>query len=220
MTVSIQQIVDAQVHIGTLKNEAHPKTKKYWAEIINGLVVINPESIAAQLENAKSKIQKAKSEWKDVLVVSEKKMYYEELAELAESSWVFYLNYKIPAWFLTNFETLKKRIDSMNDMIKFMDSEDFLTLTKKEQLTYKRKFNRINKIYKWVTKLGKRPALIIVIDGTMLDSFVDELSKNKNIDSIIISSTNFARYYLEDRLIIANMWSYKSLDFVMKYILS
>ncbi len=220
MTVSIQQIVDAQVHIGTLKNEAHPKTNKYWAEIINGLVVINPESIIAQLENAKSKIQKAKSEWKDVLVVSEKKMYYEELAKLAESSWVFYLNYKIPAWFLTNFETLKKRIDSMNDMIKFMQSEDFLTLTKKEQLTYKRKFDRINKIYRWVTKLGKKPSLVIVVDGTMLDGFVDELSKNKDIDSVIISSTNFARYYPEDKLLIANMWSYKSLDFVMKYILS
>lgn len=220
MTVSIQQIVDAQVHIGTLKNEAHPKTKKYWAEIINGLVVINPESIIAQLENAKSKIQQVKSEWRDVLVVSEKKMYYEELAKLAEASWVFYLNYKIPAWFLTNFETLKKRIDSMNDMIKFMDSEDFLTLTKKEQLTYKRKFNRINKIYRWVTKLSKKPALVVVIDGTMLTGFVDELSKNKNIDSIIISSTNFARYYPEDKLMIANIWSYKSLDFVMKYILS
>ncbi|MFZ2150699.1 MAG: 30S ribosomal protein S2 [Candidatus Absconditicoccaceae bacterium] len=220
MTVSIQQIVDAQVHIGTLKNEAHPKTKKYWAEIINGLVVIDPESIVVQLENAKSKIQQAKSEGRDVLVVSEKKMYYEELAKLAEASGVFYLNYKIPAGFLTNFETLKKRIDSMNDMIKFMDSEDFLTLTKKEQLTYKRKFDRINKIYRGVTKLSKKPALVVVIDGTMLGGFVDELSKNKNIDSIIISSTNFARYYPEDKLMIANIGSYKSLDFVMKYILS
>jgi ribosomal protein S2 len=85
MTVSVQQIVDAQVHIGTLKNEAHPKTKKYWSDVINGLVVINPESIISQLENARSKIQKAKSEGKSVLVVSEKKMYYEELANLAES---------------------------------------------------------------------------------------------------------------------------------------
>jgi hypothetical protein len=39
----------------------------------------------------------------------------------------------------------------------------------------------------------------------MLGGFVDELSQNKNIDSIIISSTNFARYYPEDRLMIANI---------------
>lgn len=220
MTVSVQQVVDAKVHIGTLKNEAHPKTNKYRADIVNWLVVIDPESIIAQIENAKSKIQKAKSEWKEILVVCEKKMYYEELAKLADASWVSYLNYKIPAWFLTNFETLKKRIDSMNDMMKFIDSEDFLSLTKKEQLTYKRKFNRIDKIYKWVTKLSKKPSLVIVIDGMMLWSFVDELSKDKSIDRIIVSSTNFDRYYPDSELIIANMWSYKSLDFVMKYILS
>jgi ribosomal protein S2 len=35
MTVSVQQVVDAQVHIGTLKNEAHPKTNKYRADIVN-----------------------------------------------------------------------------------------------------------------------------------------------------------------------------------------
>ncbi|MEI8253532.1 MAG: hypothetical protein WCG25_07510 [bacterium] len=56
-----------------------------------------------------------------------------------------------------------------------------------------------------MTKLAKKPHLVIVIDGTMLDGFVDELSKNKNIDSIIISSTNFARYYPQDKLIISNI---------------
>jgi hypothetical protein len=56
-----------------------------------------------------------------------------------------------------------------------------------------------------VTKLSGKPSLVVVIDGAMLDGFVYELSKNKNIDSIIISSTNFARYYPDDKLMIANM---------------
>lgn len=220
MTVSVQQAVDAQVHIGTLKSEAHPKTRKFRADVVNNIVIIDPEIIIEQLNSAREKIQKAKSEWKDVLVVCEKKMYQQELSKLAEASSVFYLNYKIPAWFLTNFETLKKRIDSMNDMIRFMESESFLTLTKKEQLTYKRKFNRINRIYKWVTKLSKRPDLVIVIDWTMLDGFVDELDKHKSIDSIVISSTDFSRYYPKEKMLVSNMSSYRSLDFVMRYILS
>lgn len=220
MTVSVQQAVDAQVHIGTLKSEAHPKTRKFRADVVNNIVIIDPEIIIEQLNSAKEKIQKAKSEWKDVLVVCEKKMYQQELSKLAETSGVFYLNYKIPAWFLTNFETLKKRIDSMNDMIRFMESESFLTLTKKEQLTYKRKFNRINRIYKWVTKLSKRPDLVIVIDWTMSDGFVDELDKHKSIDSIVISSTDFSRYYPKEKMLVSNMSSYRSLDFVMRYILS
>ncbi|MCF7835353.1 30S ribosomal protein S2 [Candidatus Gracilibacteria bacterium] len=220
MTVSVQQVVDAQVHIGTLKSEAHPKTRKFWADIVNNIVVINPDVIIEQLNYAKEKIQKAKAEGKDILVVCEKKMYQQELSKLAESSGVFYLNYKIPAGFLTNFETLKKRIDSMNDMIRFMESESFLTLTKKEQLTYKRKFDRINRIYKGVTKLSKRPDLVIVIDGTMLDGFVDELPKHKSIDSVVIATTNFSRYYPKENMLMANISSYKSLDFVMRYLLS
>ena len=70
MTVSVNQIVEAQAHIGTLKNEAHPKTSKYWSEVTNGVVVINPESVAQQLEDAKATNQKAKAAGKEILVVS------------------------------------------------------------------------------------------------------------------------------------------------------
>ena len=44
--VTAQQVMDAQVHLWSLKNESHPKTSQYWAEVTNGLVVINPEIIA------------------------------------------------------------------------------------------------------------------------------------------------------------------------------
>ena len=67
MSVSVQDIVAAQAHIGTLKNEAHPKTSKYWSEVTNGLVVINPEVIAEQLENAKKKVAEAKAALEEVL---------------------------------------------------------------------------------------------------------------------------------------------------------
>jgi ribosomal protein S2 len=86
MSSTAQQIVDAQLHIGTLKSDAHPKTNKYWAEVKNGLVVINPDTIAQQLETAKSLVQKTKAEGKEILVICEKKMYADELEALAEKS--------------------------------------------------------------------------------------------------------------------------------------
>ena len=82
MSVSVQDIVAAQAHIGTLKNEAHPKTSKYWSEVTNGVVVINPEVIAEQLEAAKAQVAAAKAAGKEILVVCEKKMYAEELEAL------------------------------------------------------------------------------------------------------------------------------------------
>jgi ribosomal protein S2 len=45
MSVTVKQIVDAQVHIGTLKSEAHPKTSKYRLDVVNNIVVLNPEMV-------------------------------------------------------------------------------------------------------------------------------------------------------------------------------
>jgi ribosomal protein S2 len=83
MAVSVEQIVEAKVHIGTLKNEAHPKTQQYWAGVFNGIVVINPEHIIQQLDAAKEKIQSFKKEGKQILLVAEKQMYRSELESLA-----------------------------------------------------------------------------------------------------------------------------------------
>ena len=220
MSVSVQDIVAAQAHIGTLKNEAHPKTSKYWSEVTNGVVVINPEAIAEQLEAAKAQVAAAKAAGKEILVVCEKKMYAEELEALAAKAGVAYLNYKVSGGFLTNFDTLKKRIDSINEMVSFMETDAFASLTKKEQLVYKRNFERANKVYKGVTKLKKRPEVVIIVDGNMLSTLIDEVENLKGkLEAIVIAGTNFSRYWPENEIITTNINSYQSLDFVLKSIL-
>lgn len=220
MTVSVNQIVEAQAHIGTLKNEAHPKTSKYWSEVTNGVVVINPEAIAEQLETAKAQVAAAKAAGKEILVVCEKKMYATELEALAEKAGVAFLNYKVSGGFLTNFDTFKKRIDSINEMVSFMESDAYASLTKKEQLVYKRNFERANKVYKGVTKLKKRPELVIIVDGNMLSTLIDEVENLKGkLEAIVIAGTNFSRYWPENEIITTNINSYQSLDFVLKSIL-
>ena len=219
MAVTAQQVVDANAHIGSLKNESHPKTSQYRAEVTNGLVVINPEIIAEQINKVHEKIQEAKKAGKEILVVSEKKMYAQDLADFAKKAGFAYLDYKIPGGFLTNFNTFKKRIDTINDMEKFMESEAYSTLTKKEQLIYRRKFARVNKIYKGVTKLTKRPELVIVLDGTMLGVFLDEAKRIAGLETIVVASTNFPRYWDAENIVMANINSHKALDFVVKSIL-
>ena len=220
MSVSVQDIVAAQADIGTLKNEAHPKTSKYWSEVTNGVVVINPEAIAEQLEAAKAQVAAAKAAGKEILVVCEKKMYAEELEALAAKAGVAFLNYKVSGGFLTNFDTFKKRIDSINEMVSFMETDAFASLTKKEQLVYKRNFERANKVYKGVTKLKKRPELVIIVDGNMLSTLIDEVENLKGkLEAIVIAGTNFSRYWPENEIITTNINSYQSLDFVLKSIL-
>jgi len=220
MAVTAQQVLDAHVHLGSLKNESHPKTSPYWAEVTNGLVVINPEIIAEQINTVQEKLAQAKKEGKEILVVCEKKMYAQDLEDFAKKGGYSFLNYKIPGGFLTNFDTFKKRIDSINEMASFLESETYACLTKKEQLIYTRKFARVNKIYKGVTKLTKRPDVVVVLDGTMLGIFLDEAKRIPNLETIVVASTNFPRYRNADKIIMANIASHAALDFVVKNILS
>lgn len=219
MTVTVKDIVDAQVHVGTLKNEAHPKTSKYRLEIVNNVVVLDPELVLQQLDKAKAKVQEVKKSGKDILLVSEKKMYADEIKALGEKYGVSYLNYKAPGGFLTNFDTFKTRIGSMNKMADFIETEEFSSLTKKEQQIYKRNLTRAKKVYEWVKNLTQKPGLVIVVDGSMMENFIRELWHQSDVDSIVIAATNYNRYLWEND-VIANLLSYKSIDFVMNYILS
>ncbi len=219
MTINVKKVIEVGAHIGTLKNEAHPKTSAYWLWISNGLVVIDPEKLVDQLKIAKEKVQKYKKEKKNILIVSEKKMYADEIAEFSSKEGIHYLNGKVPSGFLSNFSTLMKRIASLNEMKKYLDSEAFELLTKKEQAIYKRKYKKINDVYAGVTHLSAKPDLVIVVDGMVMKWFVKELTQQKNIESIVIAGTNYNNY-VSNNDIITNMLSYKALDFILKYLLS
>lgn len=219
MSVAVKQIVEAQVHVGTLKSEAHPKTRNYRLDVVNNIVVLNPEMIEEQLNKAKKKVQDVRASGKDILIVCEKKMYATEMKQLGEKYKVSYLNYKAPGGFLTNFDTFKTRISSMNKMSSFMETEEFASLTKKEQLIHKRTLVRTKKVYEWVKWLTSKPWLVIVVDGSMMENFIRELKAQWGLDSVVICSTNYNKYLWEND-IIANMLGYKSIDFVMNYILS
>jgi len=92
----------------------------------------------------------------------------------------------------------------MNSMERFVESDNYKALTKKEQLVYKRKLTRVLKIYKGVKKLTKKPDLVIVVDGQMMDSLINEIVKSKS-DNIIIAGTNFSRRWDEDKIVVTNI---------------
>jgi ribosomal protein S2 len=93
----------------------------------------------------------------------------------------------------------------MNSMARFMDSDNFRALTKKEQLVYKRKLERVLKIYKGVKNLTKKPDLVVVIDGQMMDNLINEITKQSDMDNIIIAGTDFSRRWDENNIIVTNI---------------
>lgn len=219
MSTVMESIISSKLYLGTIKTQASPKTRKYWLEVKDWVVVLNPELIEKQLDEAKEKVKKVKLSNKDILVICEKWLYREDIAKLAEKTGVHYLNYKVPGGVLTNFDTLLSRIRSMNQLREYIQGQDFQKLTKKEKLVKERQLAKLEVVYKWVKNLKNKPWLVIIVDWMYMSKFVDEIKKLK-MDNIIVSSSDFNRWWDDSSLIMANVNSYSSLDYIMKYILN
>lgn len=218
MAITQKEVIAAHMHIGNLKKLASTKTRSFWLEMSNGLVVIDPDKIANSLEAAKEKFLQAKKDGKEVLVLCEKSLLADEIPALSEKYGFHYMNYKVPAGFLTNFDTLITRIAGMNQLQLFVDSEDFNKLTKKEQLTTTRKLKKVQQVYKGVKNLKRKPDLVVVVDGKAMMKFVKELKK-LNLDNIVLAGTNFDTWRHDDKLVVLNVDGYNSLKWAVHHIL-
>ena len=184
----------------------------------NGMVIFDPEVVTKQIEQAQKMFAEAKKANKEVLVICEKEVYKQEVEKLAEAKGFHYLNHKIPAWVLTNFDTLLSRIRSLKQMRSYVESESFGLLTKKEQWMKKRSLAKIEQVYKWVVNLRKKPDLVIIIDGQMMHKFVEEVEK-LSLSSIVLSSSNFDMW-TKSHMVLCNINSQHSIGYVMNAIVA
>lgn len=215
MTVA-QSIVDAKVLFGHPKNYSNPKTRASWWGVSGNSVVFDEATVAAQIEQAKALFDAAKEKKVEVLVLCEKEIYKSEIETLAAAWWFHYMNHKIPAGVLSNFDTLLARIRSLQEMRSFVTSDSFLSLTKKEQNMKKRELDKVEKVYKGVVNLRKKPGLVIVVDGQLMHKFVKEVVSTRT-PAIVLVSSNF-NLYTEVQLVTCNVNSQRSIDFVLKSI--
>ncbi len=219
MAFTIQGIVDNYVYVGGIKNTSNPKTKSFWTKVTNGTVVLNPDAQLKALNDIYVVAQEAKKENKEIVVVCQKSWLSDFIADLAEKHGFHYLTHKLPAGFLTNFDTLFSTIQQMNEKKKFIASENFIKLTKKEQSMNKRHLAKIEKIYEWVRNLSRKPELVIVVDASMFDGLVSEITLSK-IPSILLASTDFPQRWDRGNLAIVNMQNQKSPMYVLETLFS
>jgi len=186
---SVDAVIENKLYVGTPKFLSNLKhTSKYWLWVKGGVVVLDPSKIADKLDLIKSKIEDSLKKWEEILVVFDKEFYREELEKLAVKKGIYYLNNKVPGGVFTNFKTFKKRIESMNKLRRFIESEAYGKLTKKEKLMKQRQLKKLELIYKGVTSMKKIPTNVIVVDGLYHAKVMDELAiikgtKNKTDDT-------------------------------------
>jgi len=177
-------------------------------------MTFDPDLVVQQISAAQQKIKKYLDEKKSILIISQKDMIREEVVALCASRGLHYMVHKTPGWFLTNFNTLIKKIQVMNEKKLFLQSENFASITKKEQEQTRRVLRKVERVYAWVAKLESKPDLVIVIDGAQMQSVVKELALT-GIDNIVMASSDFSQRRPPNNLITMNVSSYDSLTYVL-----
>ena len=214
-----QWLVDAKVLVGHPKNYSNPKTRSSRSGVSGNSIVFDQDAVAQQIEQAKQLFQSIKEKNGDILVLCEKEIYRTEIEALSEKVWFHYMNHKIPAGVVSNFDTLLARIKSLQEMRSYVTSDSFATLTKKEQNMKKRELEKVEKVYKGVVNLRKKPQFVIIVDGQLMHKFVKEVIASKT-SSIVLVSSNFNLYADTVSLVTCNVNSQRSIDYVLKSIVS
>jgi small subunit ribosomal protein S2 len=112
------------------------------------MIVLDGEKVAEEVESAKNLIAEYQKNNKTILLVCEKQVMLSEVENIVAKTGIHYFYTGTPSGIMTNFETLQHTIKVMNKLESFVVSEDFGTLTKKEQLMKKRQLTKVQKIYK------------------------------------------------------------------------
>ena len=173
--VSMKQLLEAGVHFGHQAKRWNPKMAKYIFTERNGIHVIDLHKSLKKIEEAYEEMRKIAEDGGKVLFVGTKKQAQEAIKEQAERSGMYYVNSRWLGGMLTNFSTIKKRIERMKELEK-MDAEGILDsdYTKKEAPEFRKELSKLSKNLSGIRDMERVPDAIYVVDVKMEELPVKE----------------------------------------------
>ena len=186
---SLSEMLEAGVYFGHKKERSHPRAKSFIYTLRNGVYVINLEMTQELLAEALKFLEKTASEGKTILFVGTKPQAKELIKKTAEELQMPYVTFRWLGGTLTNFETIKKNIDSLKKLEEEVSSEEFKKLTKKEKALKQEKLDKMHKVLDGISSLKKLPDALFIIDTNHERIAVSEARK-KEIPTVGICDTN------------------------------
>lgn len=186
--VTMQELLKAGVHFGHQKRKWNPKMARYIFAERNGTYIIDLRQTAKMLREAYNHLRELAAQGEVVLFVGTKRQAIETIQEEAERCGMFYVNERWLGGMLTNFGTIKKSINRLNDLEKMEQDGTFALLPKKEVIDLNRQKDRLERNLAGIRKMQKLPAAVIVID-TLKENIAVAEARKLSIPSIAIVDT-------------------------------
>jgi small subunit ribosomal protein S2 len=162
--ISMKQLLEAGVHFGHQTRRWNPKMAKYIFTARSDIHIINLEDTTAQIDKAYEFIKKSVSEGKDVLFVGTKKQAQDAIKEEATRCGMFYINNRWLGGTLTNFKTIRSRIERLNKLNQMEEVGEFALLPKKEVAGLIAERDKLELNLGGIKTMTKLPGVIFVVD--------------------------------------------------------
>ena len=162
--VSMKQLLESGVHFGHATRRWNPKMAKYIFTARNGIYIIDLQKTANQIESAYAALLEIVKNEGKVLFVGTKKQAQEAVMEEAMRSGQYYVNQRWLGGTLTNFKTIKKRINKLQDLYKMEENGDFEKLPKKEVIKLIAERTKLEKFLGGIKEMQKLPNALFIVD--------------------------------------------------------
>ncbi len=212
-----EEMARAGLHFGHKTSKRHPKMDPYIEGVKGSIHVIDLLKTEKKLDEFLSYIKKMKEDNKIILFVSTKPEFKKIVKETAEECGMPYIINRFLGGTITNFNTIKKRVDYYNDLLKQSESNELeRKYTKQERVKIAKDMEGMKKKFEGIRSMTRIPDAVFVID-MVKDSLAVEEARKKKVDVLAIADTN-ANPDLANYFIPANDDSVSSVGYILEKI--
>jgi len=175
--LGMKQLLEAGVHFGHETKRANPKMKRYIFAERNGIFIIDLQKTLVESERAFDFLKGVAQRGGTILFVGAKKQAQEILAAEARRCGMPYINERWLGGLLTNFKTIRTRVDRLKELEQMFEDESILRFTKKEQIDYGKEMSRLQRYLGGIRDMTRLPDALFIIDPTKEAIAVKEANK-------------------------------------------
>ncbi|RDY72130.1 MULTISPECIES: 30S ribosomal protein S2 [Halobacillus] len=187
--ISMKQLLEAGVHFGHQTRRWNPKMKKYIFTERNGIYIIDLQKTVKKVDEAFNYVKEVAADGGNILFVGTKKQAQDTVRDEATRCGMYYINQRWLGGTLTNFETIRKRINRLKDIERMEEDGTFDVLPKKEVVDMLKEKDRLVKFLGGIKEMKSIPDAMFVIDPRKERIAIAEAHK-LNIPVVGIVDTN------------------------------
>lgn len=162
--ISMKQLLEAGVHFGHQTRRWNPKMAEYIFTERNGIYIIDLQKTVKKVEEAYEFVKEIAGSGKSILFVGTKKQAQESIEDEAIRCNMFYVNQRWLGGMLTNFKTIKNRIERLNNLEKMEQDGTFEVLPKKEVIKLRAEKEKLEKNLKGIKTMDALPGAMFIVD--------------------------------------------------------